>query len=293
MTDRSASDVLAADRRGGGTRRDDRVLPYTRVVAAIVLPLLAAAVVLLTLLPTRTDALFAWTILPPFTAMLLGSAYLGGIVYFVAVLRAERWHRVWTGMPAVLVFVTLACAATLLHLDRFHAGHVSFVTWFAAYLATPVLVLVLLAVNGPRDPWTGEPREVRVPRAIRLVLGVSGVAAIGVGVALFVAPAAVAPGWAWPVTPLTGRITGAILLLPGLVNVLLLVDGRWSAFRVIFRAQLVSTACILLAVLIRREDLAWDRPAAPLFVAAVLVALAGYTALLVGMGGRLRRLSAS
>ena len=239
----------------GRARRDDRVLMYTRVVAGLVLPLLAVAVVLLYLLPGRTDALFAWTIEPPFTAMLLGCAYIGGIAYFVPVLLAARWHRVWTGMPAVLVFASLACVATLLHLDRFHAGHVSFVAWFAVYLATPVLVLVVLVLQLPRDPWTPEPRDVRVPWALRVVLGAFGVAAVAVGVALFVAPAAVAPVWAWPVTPLTGRITGAILLLPGLVDVLLLVDARWSAFRVIVRAQLVSLAFIVVAVVVRREDL--------------------------------------
>lgn len=266
--------------------RDDRVLPITRVLGAVVLPFLLVAVVLLYLLPTTTDRTFAWTIAPPFTAMLLGCAYVGGIHYFANVLRTSQWHRVWPGMPAVLVFATLAGVATLLHLDRFHVGHVSFVAWFVLYMTTPLLVLVALVLNAPHDPRSPEPGDLQVPRPVRILLAVLGVAALAVGGALFVAPAAVAPAWAWPVTPLTGRVTGAILLLPGVVDVLLLVDGRWSAFRILFRSQLVSLVLILVAVAVRSGDLAWDRPAGPLFVGGLVVSLAAYVALVVAMERR-------
>lgn len=277
-------------------RQDDQVLPYTRLVAAFVLPFLLVASVLLYLFPTRTDTLWSWTIQPPFTAMLLGCAYIGGIRFFVGVLRADRWHRIWTGAPAVLVFASLACAATLLHLDRFHFGQAGFggvaaATWLGVYLVTPVLVLLLIVFNARRDPREAEPGDPRIPRAFRLVLGVAGIAAVLTGVVLFVAPAVAVPVWAWPLTPLTARVTGAILVLPGLVNVLLLVDARWSAFRLIFEAQLVSLAAILVAVAVRASDLLWTRPAAPLFVGALVVSFVLYAGLVLRMRAASRALA--
>jgi hypothetical protein len=269
-------------------QRDDRVLPYTRVLAAVLLPFLAVASVLLYLLPTRTDSLFAWTIAPPFTAMLLGCAYIGGIRYFVGVLRARSWHRIWTGMPAVLGFASLACAATFLHFDRFHFARLDFgrlasITWLVLYVTTPVLILILIVLNAPRDPRTPEDGDLVIPSGMRVLLGVVGVAAVATGVALFVAPVAMASIWAWPLTPLTARVTGGVIVLPGLVNVLLLVDARWSAFRLIFQAQLLSLVCIIAAVVIRSSDLLWSRPAAPLFAGSLVVSLVLYVGLVLRM----------
>ncbi len=42
--------------------RDDRILPFTRIVAAIVMVILVFAWIVLFLLPAETDNRFAWTI---------------------------------------------------------------------------------------------------------------------------------------------------------------------------------------------------------------------------------------
>jgi hypothetical protein len=44
--------------------------------------------------PGDTDRLFAWHIRPTMTAMVLGSAYLGGAYFFVCAARARSWHTV-------------------------------------------------------------------------------------------------------------------------------------------------------------------------------------------------------
>jgi len=255
---------------------DDRVRPLTRIVAVVVLPFLAVAVVLLYLLPDRTDATFAWTIEPPFTAMFLGAAYLGGIVFFVHALRTDRWHRVKYGFPAVLVFATMLAVATLVHLDRFHAGHISFVAWLTLYLTTPVLVVVAMLRNWRADPKTLEARDYAIGRGPRITVAVVGVLAAACGLALFVDPTVLVDEWAWPLTPLTGRVVGAILTLPGAVNVWLLVDGRWSAFRRVFQAELVSLAAIAAAILVRAGDIAWDRPAGTAFVIGIGLSLVAF-----------------
>src|SRR4026209_293132 len=55
--------------------RDDRILPFTRVVAVIVTAILVTAWVVLFLWPEQTDRRFAWTVAPTMTPMLMGAGY--------------------------------------------------------------------------------------------------------------------------------------------------------------------------------------------------------------------------
>jgi len=259
-------------------RRDDAIRPYTRVVAGIVLPFLVVAWVLLYLLPNATATLFAWTIVPSLTSMLLAASYAGGVWFFVSVLRARRWHTVKYGFPAVLVFAALLAAATLLHWDRFHFGHVSFVTWATLYFTTPVLVAVVLVLNWRADPATVDERDYRIPLLPRLVVAAVGTVSLVCGLVVFAAPGLVADAWAWELTPLTARVVGAVLTLPGVVNLWLLADSRWSAFRSIFQAQIVSLVFITAALVLARGDLATSGPAGPAFVLGIVVSLVWFAA---------------
>ena len=260
-------------------RARDQIEPLTKWLALLILPFLVVASVLLYLLPTETELLFAWTIEPPLTAMLLGSAYLGGIWFFVHVVWQARWHRVRHGFPAVVVFASLVGVATLMHIDRFHSGHISFITWLVLYLTTPFLVLGALFANCHSDDGLAEEGDFRIPFRVRAVLGSLGVLALLVGLALFLAPQAFLSTWAWDLTPLTAQIVGAVLTLPGMVNLWLFVDERWSAVRWIFQAQLFTLPFIALALVFARGDLQWSRPATPLFVIGIVLSLLGYAAL--------------
>ncbi len=51
--------------------RDDRILPETRWLAVFIIPFLVAAFILLYFWPHDTDKLFAWTITPSMTPMIL------------------------------------------------------------------------------------------------------------------------------------------------------------------------------------------------------------------------------
>ncbi|MGD8168773.1 hypothetical protein ACEXOS_021280 [Herbiconiux sp. P16] len=273
--------------------RTDRILPYTRVVSVIIIPFLVVASVLLYVLPDRTDELFAWTIAPPLTAMLLGCAYLGGIWFFAACLRLRRWHAIGWGFPAVFVFASLLAIATFLHWDRFHSGHISFIVWVTLYVTTPVLVLVAFILNRPQDSGAPDARDYPVPRWLRGLLAVIGLLAAVIGVVLFVAPQLAIEIWAWELTPLTARVAGAILTLPGMVNVWLFVDARWSAFRSVVQAELISLVFIVAALLIRWNDLLWERPSAPLFFGGIVVSLLAYAAFYAYCEWRLRRVDHS
>ncbi|MGO4536041.1 hypothetical protein [Leifsonia sp. 2MCAF36] len=259
----------------------DRIHPYTRVVGAIIVPFLVAAFMLLYPLAATTDRFFAWTILPPITAMLLGSAYGGGIVFFVHVVRPNRWHAVRYGFPAVLLFSVLLAMATFIHLDRFHFGFLAFDVWVTLYVTTPFLVVAAMIVNRGEDSRRPAERDVALPGWVRLLLALIGLCSLAVGLVLFVAPQFGMSVWAWTLTPLTARVCGAILTLPGMVNLWMLRDARWSAFRQIFQAQLVGLGLILLALALRGGELLWTRPAAPVLVCGLVLSFIAYSALYI------------
>lgn len=270
-------------------RADDRVLPATRIVAIVIVPFLAIAAFLLFVFPTRTGELFAWAIDPPLSAFLLASAYVGGIWFFVRVATTPAWHRVRHGFPAVVVFAGALLVATLLHLDRFSAN-LSFWTWLVLYATTPFAVAVLAVVQHRRDPGTQETTDAAIPRFARYGLAAIGAGALVLGVALFAAPEAMMGVWAWPLTPLTAQVTGAVLSLTGIVNGAMLWDERWSAFRILFQAQLLSLAAIAGSLIAGRDALLWDRAMTPVFVALVALALVLYGAVTVWGERRLRGL---
>ncbi|MCP2032704.1 putative membrane protein [Okibacterium sp. HSC-33S16] len=257
----------------------DSLSPVTLAVSILVLPFLVVASVLLYLAPGHTEQHFAWTIAPPVTALYLGSAYIGGIWFFAGVLRTRSWVAVRRGFPAVLTFATLLGIATLLHWEKFHAGHLSFVAWATLYLTTPVLLALVLVLQSRRAhsrPTDVVAEETVIPRGWCRALAALGAASLTVGSVLFLVPAIGVDTWAWQLTPLTARVIGATLTLPGAVNLWLLVDPRWSAFRVIFQAQLVSLSFILLGIILSWAQLDFSRIAAWALVPGLAATLALY-----------------
>src|SRR4051812_16331151 len=96
-----------AARSSDTVAHDDRVLPITRVVSIVIIPFLLAAFVVLYFWPRDTGRLFAWPIMPPMTALMLASVYLGGAYFFLRAARATQWHTVKAGFPPVATFATL------------------------------------------------------------------------------------------------------------------------------------------------------------------------------------------
>lgn len=271
-----------------GTTAVDEILPVTRWVAIAIVPFLVVAAILLFAFPERSGELFAWQIDVPLSAFLLASAYTGGIWFFMRVATARKWHHVRHGFPAVVVFAGALLVATLLHLDRF-SMNVSFAAWMTLYATTPFIVAALAVAQRQSDLGTPDRPDVTVPGVPRFGLAAIGAAAFAVGAVLFFAPQIAIGVWAWPLTPLTAQVTGSVLTLTGLVNVALLWDTRWSAFRVLFQAQLLSLVAIALSLAVRREDLLWDRPLTPAFVGLIAAALVVYAGFAVWCERALRR----
>jgi hypothetical protein len=218
-----------------------RVLRPTRWVAASIVPFI------LYIVPGRTGDLFAWPIAPTMTAMLLASAYAGGVWFFVSVLRAREWHTVAEGFPPVVVFAGLLGGATFLHWDRFTHGHVAFWVWTALYVVAPFLVAWVWLVNR-RTAAPPAPDEPRLGAWTRRVFAAGGVVSVSLGVVLVVVPGFVSFVWPWAITSLTGRVVGAVLCL-GVAGFGVLRDDRRSSVVRLVEVAMVMAAFVAIAML--------------------------------------------
>ncbi|MGV9362154.1 hypothetical protein [Amycolatopsis sp. NPDC003731] len=261
---------------------DDRVRPASRVLALVIVPFLLAAFVICYLVPARTLELFAWGIKPPLTAMVLAAVYLGGAFFFVRVAVARRWSEVALGFPPVALFASLLGVTTVLHWDRFTHGHVSFAAWAALYFAAPVFVIAVAVRNSRAARGAVLGPGPRLPAAVRIVLGGTGLAELVVAAGLFGSPGPVGGLWPWAVTPLTARTLAAVYAL-GLANVLVAADGRAPRVRLQLEVQTVMLSLIAIAILVRRGDFAAGPAAAYPFAAVVLAELAVVTGGLISI----------
>jgi hypothetical protein len=257
--------------------RDDRILPETRWLAAFIIPFLVAAFVLLYVWPNDTGRLFAWTIKPAMTAMMLAAAYAGGIYFFTRAVLARHWHLIKLGFLPVTAFASLLGVATILHWDRFNHSHVSFFAWTALYFTTPFLVVAVWLRNRRTDPAVAESSEVVIPQLMRLLIGLVGVGTLAVSLLLFLRPDLMIRVWPWMLTPLTARVVGAMFALPAVVGVGIALERRWSAARIILEAQAFSIALILIATVRAWNNFDQSRPITWAFIAGLgllLIALA-------------------
>ena len=266
--------------------RSDKVLAGTRWVAALVIPFLIVAFIILYGFPQQTGALFAWKIQPAMSAMMLAAAYMGGIYFFARVLLTKQWHKVKVGFLPVTIFASLLGLATILHWDRFNHSHVSFFAWAALYFTTPIIVLFVWLRNRVQDPGYAIRPLVMLPRWVRWLIGTIGMITLCIAVVLFLLPGVMMSAWPWKLTPLTARVMSAMFALPGVVGLGIALDGRWSASRIILESQGFSIAFILLAVARASSDFDWAKPGSWMFVVGLGGMLASIIVLYLVMQAR-------
>jgi uncharacterized membrane protein YqhA len=233
---------------------DDRILPATRILAAVVIVVLALAFVILFLTPDQTDHRFAWTIAPTMTAMLMGAGYGSAAYFYARLLVGRRWHEFGLGLPATTVFTWLLLAATVLHWDRFHHGTFPFLLWWWVYLITPIAVPAVWLANRRYDPRTPEPGDHPYPTWLRVAMFAAGGAMAAIAAWLFLDPNGAIAVWPWALTPLTSRVVAAFVAIPAVGWLRIVVDGRWSAAK-----RMLETLAIGLILLLVAVGRAWDQ----------------------------------
>jgi peptidoglycan/LPS O-acetylase OafA/YrhL len=228
--------------------QDDRVLPFTRVVAVVVIAILVLAFIVLYLLPGDTDRRFAWTIHPSMTAMVMGAGYGSALYFFARVLGERRWHRVALGFIPTTVFTWMMLGTTFLQWSDFRHGSMPFLLWLWVYLITPILVPVVWLVNRRHDPRVPEPDDRTFGRTIRIAMVAGGVVLVAIAAWMYLAPSSAIDAWPWALRAITARTIAAFIALPGVAWLAIAADGRWSASRITLHTVAIGLVLLMIAV---------------------------------------------
>ena len=284
----ATSDTRVGSEGAATPVRDDRVLPVTRWVARIVAPVLAAAFLVLYGLPGRTTELFAWTIRPDMTPILMGAGYGAGVYFFYRVATAEEWHRVAAVLPGIAAFTWFMAAATALHWGNFNHEHYTFALWVFLYAVTPVVVPAVWALNRRTDPGEPSTDDVRLPLTVRVAGGGLSLVVTASAVWFFLAPEVLIGAWPWAVSPLTARILAGWFALFGVVNGVTALDPRWSAARLAVQSQLLGFALVLVGVARSWDDFDPSNPLTPAVVGGMVLYLGAVFVFYLRMEARRR-----
>jgi hypothetical protein len=251
--------------RGGG------LVTATRVIDAIIAPILLAAGIILFFFPGNTHALWAWTIKPNMSALTMGAGYLGGVWFFTRAFLDRHPYRVVGGLAAASPFTAVLLIATIVHWNLFNHRHVSFFAWLILYGVTPVL-LPILAIGNWRDHSVPVASEPVLPSRLRVVLASIGIFQVVAALAWIIAPHAVIPHWPWKITPLSLRSVSGFVMFTGVMLAWPLVDPRQGAVRYGLEAVLIGLSLTGVAALRAHDEL--NGPTA---------SVVGYTIALVGI----------
>ncbi|HEX8770960.1 MAG TPA: hypothetical protein VF711_09355 [Acidimicrobiales bacterium] len=266
--------------------RDDHLLSPTKWTARLIIPVLVAAFVILWVFSDRTKELWAWTIKPDMTAIVMGGGYLSGAYFFLRVARGREWHRVAVGFLGTTVFTSVLLAATLLHWDKFNHGHVSFWAWLGLYVVTPLLLPWLWVRNQRTDPRRAEAGEVIMPRGLQLAVGTGGALQLLLAAWMFAAPKQANDVWPWPITPLTARTISAFIAFPAVVWLAFFWEARWSCFRITQQVATVGLLLVGLGAIRAHDDFVGPDWSVMLYAASLVTALVMLVALQLALDRR-------
>lgn len=272
----------------GDSMPDDRILPITRLVSAIIVPFLGLAFLILYFYPDESGQRFAWQIQPRIQAMYVGAGYLGGGYLFVRALFGRRWHRVAAGFLPVTAFTISMLLLTILHWRTFDLRHFPFQLWLVLYVVTPVLVPWLWIHNRHVDPGVPEPGDLLVPVPVCWLMGAFGAVLLGFALLGFVWPTWLIGLWPWALAPLSARAVSGWLALLGVGGLIIAGDRRWSSWRVGLESIALWHVLVLVAAAKNSADFTGGS-LANWYLMSVMLVVTGMVVLYVWMESRRRR----
>ncbi|MEY9940614.1 hypothetical protein [Streptacidiphilus sp. MAP5-3] len=264
--------------------------PVVRLAMVVPRTLGAAyAGLLLTLAPSHTDLLFAWT-MSPVTATLIGAGYAGSCaMLWLCAARARQWAQARVSVLSSSLFMLLMLAAILLDRGTLHltGGQLFAVLaaygWLGFHLLAPLSGAVGLGVQrfgaAGRSVSRTAPRPGPMPWWVALPTVSSGFFLAVLGGLLFASPGWAARNWPWTAGQLDIRVLAAFALTFSIAMLMTVRDRELQRVRHGMVA-LVVTGLLGLAGLLRYADqVRWGSVGAS-GVVAVLMLLLG-----LGMSG--------
>ena len=239
-------------------KSNDRLIPLLWASFAPLAILTAIFGPLLIIFSESTAGFWAWEIKPAMSAVWVGAAYTFGAIAIITMLAVGRWRAAMLPIIATWIFSLVMLFATLVHLDRFFLGTVSFYVWLAIYVALPLLLPVIWWLNKDRDPGP-RPNETLVPRRLSMAAVALGVLLALASLLLIFAPFVTASFWPWQLTPLMSRIIGGWVLFAGVGLIFLLFERRYIIYRYFLPCAGIWMAILFFASFLHLDNFNFSR----------------------------------
>jgi hypothetical protein len=233
---------------------DDRILPFTRVVAVIVVPFLWLAFLILFFYPDSSGVRFAWPIKPHMTALYMGAGYLGGSWLFINAIFGKRWHRIQGGFLPITTFTWFMMIATFIYWDRFVHENLGFILWLILYVVTPFLVPVIWFLNRKTDPKEPEENDVVISSTVRRIPKLFSALLLIFIVVGIVNPNLIIQIWPWKLSPLTELVICGWISLLGVGAFVMSNETRWSGWKVPLESIAVWHVLVLIGAVMNISD---------------------------------------
>jgi len=228
------------------------------------------------LAPAQVARALPWTV-PPLHARFIAAMYLAGTLTMAWSLFARPIAAVRIPIAMAALWTGALLLVSLLHLDGFDFSRLQTWFWLGAYAVYPLWGAWLYWGAGARA-------AARVRRPDPALLVVAGVALVLAG-ALFIAPAAMARAWPWPVTPLLASVYSGPFLAWGVCAVMLAREARREARQIVLAGMLAFTLLALLASALHVKLFHFDAAAAWVWFGTLAAAGAVLALRLVRAGG--------
>ena len=221
--------------------------------------------------PQNADVYFSWSV-SPLSATFLGGAYLSAAVIEFSAARKRIWADARIAVPAVFVFTVLTLFVTLGNADQYHFNAPGFVqsagtwAWLVVYVVVPPIMLIVLVLQFFRrglDPV----RELPIPVALRVPLGIGAVALLVGGAILLIDPGAASWMWPWPLNSVTSQAYGAWMVGFGVALGQMAWEADWTRVRPATAGVGTLGILQLIAVLRYPTDVDWGSLQAWAYVA--------------------------
>jgi hypothetical protein len=240
------------------------------------------------LLPSRTDVTWSWEIRPEMSAIVVGAGYILGALTIPLILLRNKWHALNTALWVTWTFSTVMLLATLLHLDRFFIGTFRFYVWFIIYLLLPFALPVAWWFNR-RYSAPRKPDDLVFETPVRYAGLIAGLLLTGLGLFMFINPPGAAAFWPWQLTPLMSRVIGGWAIFLGTGGIVLYLEPRYSAYRVLFPGVAIYDFLLLIGSLLHLDQFDFTRSATWVWFIYLIIGIVSVTALVISYERRYRQ----
>lgn len=251
-------------------KRDDRLIPLTRIAFGFLALLSIISGPLLYLYPGGTARYWAWEIQPEMSAVWLGAGYTFAAMALLTLLLIGRFQKMLVILLSAWPFSCVMLFATLVHLDRFFVDRITFWAWLIIYFVVPFAFPAAWLLNKKyASPQQGD--ELQFPKnsayiAALVSLGIFLLAAI-----LIFNPAMAASFWPWNLTPLMSRVIGGWILSWSAAALSLVFERRYLAYREFIPEAGIWFALILIGGWRYLDQFDFSRPAAYVFFGVLIL----------------------